>query len=99
MTKYNLTFMGMQAMAHSTTYQFRIDDNEKKETFAILSELGVSPAQAIKMYFAQIRNTRSIPFAISTEPNEKTAKILLDQNNYSKSFDNLDDLFADLEKD
>lgn len=30
-------------------------------------------------------------------PNEKTAKILLDENNYSKKFDNLEDLFSDLE--
>lgn len=32
-------------------------------------------------------------------PNEKTAKILLDKNNYSTGFDNLEDLFEDLEKE
>jgi hypothetical protein len=32
-------------------------------------------------------------------PNEKTAEILLDKNNYSTGFDNLEDLFEDLEKD
>ena len=32
-------------------------------------------------------------------PNEKTAKILLDKNNYSTGFDNLENLFEDLEKE
>lgn len=32
-------------------------------------------------------------------PNEKTAKILLDKNNYSTGFYNLEDLFEDLEKE
>lgn len=32
-------------------------------------------------------------------PNEKTAKILLDENNYLTGFDNLEDLFEDLEKE
>jgi hypothetical protein len=34
---------------------------------------------------------------INHEPNDKTKKILLDENNYSKKFDNLEDLFSDLE--
>lgn len=29
--------------------------------------------------------------------NEESAKLLLDDNNYSKGFNNLDDLFSDLE--
>jgi len=36
---------------------------------------------------------------INHEPNEQTRKILLGENKYSKIFDNLEDLFEDLEKD
>lgn len=38
-------------------------------------------------------------FSTSYEPNEKTAKILLNKNNYSKGFENLEDLFENLEKE
>jgi addiction module RelB/DinJ family antitoxin len=82
-----------------TTYQIRIDENEKNETFAVLRDLGITPAQAVKMFFAQVRITRSIPFQLDYTPNEKTAKILLanDTEKDYKGFDNLEDLFHDLE--
>lgn len=84
-------------MSHSKTYQIRIDEKEKQETFAIFNELGITPAQAIKMFFAKVRSTHSMPFPIEYTPNEKTAKILLEDKKYSKSFKDLEDLFADLE--
>lgn len=79
-------------------YQFRIDSHEKDETFRVLRDLGITPAQAIKMFFAQIRITHSIPFPLDYTPNEKTAKILLasDEEKGYKGFDNLEDLFNDL---
>lgn len=81
-----------------TTYQIRIDENEKNETFKVLRDLGITPAQAVKMFFAQIRITHSIPFPLDYTPNERTAKILLasDEEKGYKGFDNLDDLFRDL---
>jgi DNA-damage-inducible protein J len=53
-------------MTRSTMYQFRIDETEKAETFAVLNDLGMKPAQAIRLFFRQIRLTRSIPFAIES---------------------------------
>jgi DNA-damage-inducible protein J len=84
-------------MSNSTMYQFRIDETEKAETFAILNELGMKPAQAIRLFFRQVRQTKSIPFAIEHIPNEATAKNLLSKE-YSKSFTSVEDLFADLRK-
>lgn len=84
-------------MARSVTYQIRIDEDEKQKTFEVFNELGVTPAQAVKMFFSQVRRTHSIPFPIDYTPNEKSAKLLLESNDYSKSFNNLDDLFSDLE--
>jgi len=84
-------------MSSLTTYQIRIDEKEKQETFTVLHKLGITPAQAVKMFFAQIRATQSLPFSVNYEPNVKTAKILSEKE-YSKSFDSIEDLFADLEK-
>lgn len=63
-------------MSHSTTYQIRIDEKEKQETFAVFNDLGISPAQAVKMFFAQVRSTRSIPFPIEHKPNAETVRVI-----------------------
>ena len=63
-------------MPTSKTYQIRIDEKEKQETFAIFNDLGITPAQAIKMFFAQVRATRSIPFPIEHKPNAETINII-----------------------
>jgi len=89
----------MLTMSNPTTYQIRIDDDEKQETFAVFKELGITPAQAVKMFFAKVRITHSIPFSIEYTPNKKTATTLLaseDKKNY-KGFNNLNDLFDELE--
>ncbi len=78
-------------------YQFRIDEKEKAETFAVLNELGLKPSQAIRLIFRQIRQTKSIPFPIEQVPNATTAQKLL-SDDYSQSFDSVDALFADLRK-
>ena len=85
-------------MSSLTTYQIRIDEQEKQETFSILHQLGVTPAQAVRMFFAEVRATHSLPFAIDCTPNAKTKTVLSDTTNYSQHFDSVDDLFADLEK-
>lgn len=84
-------------MANSTMYQFRIDEQEKAETFEILQEMGIKPAQAVRLFFRQIRKTHALPFPIEYTPNEKTAKNLM-STDYSKPFNSVDDLFADLRK-
>lgn len=64
-------------MSQSSMYQIRIDEQEKAETFAILKEMGINPAQAVRLFFRQIRKTHALPFPIEYSPNEKTARILL----------------------
>jgi DNA-damage-inducible protein J len=83
-------------MNNSTMYQFRIDAQEKAETFAILEEMGIKPAQAVRLFFRQIRKTQALPFPIEYTPNERTAKALLlsDSNKDYKRADSIDDLLA-----
>ena len=66
----------MLTMSRSVTYQFRINAEEKQKTFEIFDELGVTPAQAVKMFFSQVRRTNSIPFSIENIPNTETIKTI-----------------------
>lgn len=62
--------------SRSGTYQIRIDKQEKQDTFAVLHDLGITPAQAVKMFFTQIRATRSIPFPLEHKPNIETTQAI-----------------------
>lgn len=85
-------------MTTQTMYQIRIDEQEKAETFAIFKAMGIKPAQAVRLFFRQVRETHSIPFPIEYTPNEKTKKSLLqsDKEKDYKRFDTVDALFSDL---
>ncbi len=79
-------------------YQFRINEQEKADTFKVFEEMGMKPAQAIRLFFRHIRNNKKIPFEIEHIPNAATAKLLLlnDMEKDYKRFDSLEDLFHDL---
>lgn len=51
----------------------RIDEQLKKDTEVILDSLGLTISDAVRIYFSQIRNTRSIPFMLKSneEPQGK----------------------------
>lgn len=51
-------------MRRTEVYQVRLDVHEKKQAFAVFKQLGISPAQAIRLFFRQVVVTRSIPFPI-----------------------------------
>lgn len=85
-------------MAASTMYQFRLDPTEKAEAFAVIESLGLKPAQALRLFLRQVKETHSIPFPIEHVPNARLSKLLLlpdDQKGYervAKASDLLDDL-------
>lgn len=86
------------SMSQQTTmYQFRIDAQEKQEVFQIFNELGVKPSQAIKMFFRQVKETRSIPFDVKL-PNKETIEIMekVEQGQELNICKNSDDLFDKL---
>lgn len=44
-------------------YQIRLDEQEKQETFAVFSELGITPAEAVKLFFARPHHTdNALPY-------------------------------------
>ena len=63
----------------TVNYSIRLDENLKKQSFAVIEEYGLTPAQVIKMFFRQIAETRAIPVSLkykSNEPNEETKQAM-----------------------
>ena len=54
-------------MRKTEVYQVRLDSQEKKLAFAVFKQLGISPAQAVRLFFKQVVLTKSIPFAIENQ--------------------------------
>ncbi|QRN20103.1 type II toxin-antitoxin system RelB/DinJ family antitoxin [Acinetobacter baumannii] len=49
-------------------YQVRLDSQEKKTGFCcFFKQLGITPAQAVRLFFKQVVLTKSIPFAIENQ--------------------------------
>jgi len=55
----------------------RIDSETKEKAEAILHRLGVSPTEAIRMFYTQITLRNGLPFTVEI-PNEETEKALED---------------------
>ena len=85
-------------MARTTTYQLRLDEATKRESFAVFHELGMTPAEGMRIFLTTVARTKSIPFPIEYAPNEQTAKTLLasDVEKGYKGFDNLESLLNEL---
>ena len=50
-------------MRKTEVYQIRLDSQEKKHAFAVFKQLGITPAQAVRLFFKQVVLTKSIPFS------------------------------------
>ena len=51
-------------MRKTEVYQIRLDAQEKQQAFEVFKQLGLSPAQAVRLFFKQVVLTQSIPFQI-----------------------------------
>jgi DNA-damage-inducible protein J len=85
-------------MAQNATYQLRIDQQTKDASFAVFRELGMTPAEGMRIFLTKVAKTRAIPFPVNI-PNATTAKALADADggvglNRAK---NMDDLFKQLD--
>ena len=78
---------------------FRINDSVKKDFEKICEELGLNPTTALTIFIKKMCRERGIPFDVSLY-NSDTLKILdetANNQNLSKSFDTVDELFDDLD--
>ena len=78
-------------MAKTEVYQIRLDSDEKKQAFAVFKQLGLTPAQAVRMFFKQVVLTQSIPFSIENKASYHPApQAMIDENHQ--------DLFLELDQ-
>lgn len=88
-------------MSKTATLTVRLDPVLKKQTEKVLSEMGLTPSQAITLFYYQVKHQKALPFEVKLpqEPNEETLQAVDDLKNRRniKTFNNVDDLIADLE--
>lgn len=73
----------------------RIDPTIKEQAENVLHQLGLSPTEAIRMFYTQIVLKKGLPFEVRI-PNEETEQALHDsrKGRNLERFENTDDLFA-----
>ena len=86
-------------MARDALIRARTETSLKKEVERIFKELGITPTEAINLFYNQVRLRKGIPFELEI-PNEKTKQVLENTREGKDlySYDKVDELFEDLEK-
>ncbi len=84
----------------STRIQHRINANLKIEAETILEQQGIGPAQAITIFYTEIKRTGGFPFLPSKVPNKQLAKELREAEKGIgiKTYKNKKELFNSLKK-
>ena len=89
-------------MAKTDTLHIRIEPSVKQKAEKTLNELGLSIADAINVFLKQVILNDGIPFEIRKPKfNKETIEAIEDTKqgkNLSKTFDNVDEMFEELEK-
>lgn len=63
----------------SSNFNVRLDDNLKAEATQVLAGYGLSPTQAIKLFFNQIAVTRKVPLSFDFQAETKIPNALTQQ--------------------
>ena len=86
-------------MSKSAVVHARMEPATKRKAENILNRLGLSPTEAIRLFYRQISLRDGLPFPVLI-PNKQTMEALRKSRagNDLVSFDSLDDMFASWEK-
>lgn len=89
---------------NTTNLNVRVDATLKEEADNLFKSLGLNMSTAINMFLTKSVNTSSIPFQVSSpKPSRKLKKALKEADKMMKhpekykSYDNVQDLFKDLD--
>ncbi|MGI6435573.1 type II toxin-antitoxin system RelB/DinJ family antitoxin [Syntrophomonas erecta] len=88
----------------TTNISIRMDAELKAQADALFAELGMNISTAFNIFVRQCLREGRIPFEIALkQPNRETIEAMLEVERMAKDptvkgYDNLDELFADLEK-
>jgi DNA-damage-inducible protein J len=79
------------------TVNARIEPDLKIKAEGILNQVGLSSAEAIRLFYKQICLSKGLPFEVRI-PNKKTLKAMQDADNRkTQKVKSVDDLFRDLD--
>ena len=83
----------------TATIHARIEPETKSKAEKVLRELGVSPTEAIRIFYRQITIRNGLPFAVEI-PNKSTVSTLEKSRRGEEveEFDSLNDLFESWDK-
>ena len=85
-------------MRKTEVYQVRLDTQEKQQAFEVFKQLGLTPAQAVRMFFRQVVLTQSIPFNIEHKkpiyPTIKPQHLDEDDDKHLDIFNELDEILS-----
>lgn len=86
-------------MNKTSVVHARIEPRTKKKAEGVLRKLGMSPTEAIRLFYRQICLRGGLPFPILI-PNELTRETLdkSEKGQGIQSFDSLDEMFESWEK-
>jgi DNA-damage-inducible protein J len=84
-------------MSKNAVISARIEDKLKKNAESILNRLGITPSEAITIFYKQVELRKGLPFEVKI-PNKTTLNAFQDSESgkNTKSFKKLDDLYKDL---
>jgi DNA-damage-inducible protein J len=84
---------------HTATIHARIDQASKEATEKVLETLGMTPTEAIRLFYRQIALRGEFPLELRV-PNPLTAAVLTksDADQDIERFDSTEDLFASWEQ-
>ncbi len=82
----------------NATIRARTEEWLKEEVEGVLKELGMTPTEAINLFYNQIRLQRGLPFNVLI-PNEETAQVLrdTDEGRNLVKYSTIEDMFKDLD--
>ena len=86
-------------MSQSAVVHARIDQATKTATEKVLNALGMTPTEAIRLFYRQIAIRKAFPIELHI-PNKLTASVLAksDKNQNIEAFDTATELYASWEK-
>ena len=89
-------------MAKTDTLHIRVEPSVKQKAEETLNELGLSVSDAVNVFLNQVILNDGIPFEIrKPKYNKETIQAMEDTKNgknLSKTFDNVDEMFEELDK-
>lgn len=84
----------------TSTFNLRLDDELRHQATEVLSDYGLTPTQAIKLFFNQIVRTKAVPLSFDYEqekrPNKATQRAIEElENGGGTLYTSLEQLLAE----